>query len=56
MLTVLVANAFTPEQIGPLARDFPSVRFVSIGQDGAVPSDATDGEVLVRMPSRPSPR
>ena len=49
MTTVLVANAFTPEQVGGLARDFPTVRFVRIGQDGSVPPDATDGEVLARM-------
>lgn len=49
MVTVLVANAFTAGHVADLASDFPNVRFVRISQDGAVPSDATDGEVLVRM-------
>jgi phosphoglycerate dehydrogenase-like enzyme len=49
VVTVLVANSFTPAHLADLAGDFPSVRFVRISQDGTVPSDATDGEVLVRM-------
>lgn len=47
-LTVLVTSIYQPEHLAGLRASFPDVRFVQLSQDGAVPADGTDADVLLR--------
>ncbi|MCC6180074.1 MAG: D-2-hydroxyacid dehydrogenase [Chloroflexi bacterium] len=55
MLTVLVANIYTPQQVADLRTTFPSVRFVQVHADGSVPEEGRDAEVILRCTMRKGP-
>lgn len=48
MLTVLVANVYTPAQVDDLWTTFPSVKFVQLDQEGNVPPEGRDATVILR--------
>jgi phosphoglycerate dehydrogenase-like enzyme len=55
VLTVLVANIYTADQVADLRSSFPDVTFVQVDVDGGVPPEGRDAEAILRCTMRKGP-